>query len=166
MNKIFLIFLISVTTFGITGCKDVLDQITGMSQNDTPDHAYQKLLSADLKIFDQIRTQQNSVYIQLEDKLNQAARTQTSTSELRNELQDLANTLANQNNSFKNSHIQTSEVARLRNTIMQLNYSTMQIIQIVDNPNTVNNRLPSYLSKQRSLINSYNQLRTDVEMKL
>lgn len=166
MSRYLLILLLSGTLIGVTGCKDALEQLTGSSQHESADAIYQEKLSTDLKAFDQIRTQQNSVFFELEDKLQKAAHKESSTPELRQELEDLSNTLSSQNDSFKTLHLQTTEVAKLRNIIMQLNYATIQIVQVKENPIAVNNRLKGYLNKQRNLINNYNRLRTEVEMKL
>ena len=157
------IFAIALTQ---VGCKDTLEQLTGMTQEERPDEAYQAKLIEDLKAFDQIRTQQNSLFMQLDDQLDLASSKQTTNSKVRQELRDLAGTLDSQNQQFKQLHVHTPEVARLRNAVMQLNYSTMQIVALVDNPNAVNSRLDRYKSMQKNYLNRYNHLRTEVESKL
>lgn len=159
--------IISFTTLILTGCKEAIDQITSVGQEeDSKDQIYKDKLKTDLKIFDRIRLQNNQAFFDLNDKLEEATSKQTSTVELRKELQDFSNTLRNQNDQFKTQSLSTPEVAKLRNVIMQLNYDTTQILDIIDNPNTVKNRLTPYLKKQQRSINEYNKLRTEIESKI
>ncbi|OUY06782.1 hypothetical protein CAP51_12735 [Acinetobacter populi] len=167
IQKIFLIMIISFSTLVLTGCKETMDQIASVGQEQSSkDQLYTDKLKTDLKNFDQIRPQNNQVFFDLNDKLNKATAKQTSTIELRKELQDFADSLRNQNDKFKTQAFSTPEVAKLRNTIMQLNYDTIQILDIIDNPNTVKNRLTPYLKKQERLIHEYNKLRTEIESKI
>ncbi|MFC3901331.1 hypothetical protein SAMN05421749_11119 [Acinetobacter marinus] len=161
-----LALLLLLASVMLVGCKDTLEQIVGMTQDQRPDAAYQSKLKTDLKAFDQIRSQQNGVFDELDQQLSFASKKSTSSAQIRQSLQDISGTLSSQNEQFKKLHIHTPEVARLRNAVMQLNYSTMQIVALVDNPNAVNSRLNRYKSMQKNYINRYKHLRTEIESKL
>lgn len=165
MKRFIIVLFISFSSLSLTGCNDLLQQITDFinpSENSENDLVKKKLQS-DLKAFDAIRVEQNSAFYDLEDKLKKAAHKETSTANLRGELVSFANKLHTQNDRFKVTHIQTPEVAKLRNVVMQLNYETIIIIQTVDNPIAVNNKLRGYLTMQTKLLNEYNKLRTEIE---
>ncbi len=167
MQKILMIFVLSMTATMLTGCKDVLEQIVAMDQYETSsDEAYIDALKIDVKNFDRIRTSQNSLFIDLDEKLKQATNKNTSTVELRQELEGIGRDLRYQNDQFKIQHFNTNEVAQLRNKVMKLNYLTVEIIDVLQNPNTVANRLPRYVNQQKKLLNEYNQLRTDIETQI
>lgn len=167
MQKFLLIFLICNTTLAFTGCKETLEQIGVTGQNETSvDPLYVQKLKLDLQNFDRIRTNQNEFFIQLNEKLKKAAHKTTSTVELRKSLQDMATTLRYQNEQFKLRSLNTSEVANLRNKVMQLNYESLKILEVLENPATVENRLNEYLNKQKNLLHEYNKLRTEIEAML
>lgn len=164
MQKYLYIFVFSMISVTLVGCKEVMDNLTALSES-TPekDDAYRNKITADLKHFDRIKTTNNSVFFDLEEKLKLASQKNTSSLNLRQELHSMASTLRSQNDQFKVQYFSTSEVAKLRNQLMQLNYATIQLISITDNPNEVAKRLNTYLAQQKNLINAYNKLRTEIE---
>lgn len=165
MKKFIVVLSISLSSLSLTGCNDLLQQITNLiTPAETNENTiHQNKLKSDLKVFDSIRPEQNSIFYDLEEKLKKVSHKDTSTAALRSELVNFANNLSIQNERFKVTHIQTPDVAKLRNTIMQLNYETIIIVQTIDNPIAVNNRLNGYLNTQKKLLNEYNKLRTEIE---
>lgn len=167
IQKFCLIVLISFSTVLLTGCKETVEQIASIGQDDpVKNQTHSDKLKADMNLFDQIHPQSNQVFLQLNQQLNKATAKQTSTVELRKDLQDFANSLRHQNDQFKTESFRTPEVANLRNTIMQLNYDTLAIIDVMDNPSTVKNRLKPYLKQQQRLIHQYNKSRIGIESKI
>ena len=168
MKRFIIVMCISLSSLSLTGCNDLLQQITNFitPADNSEDAIQRKKIQSDLKIFDSIRSDQNSAFYDLEETLKKATSKETSTAAIRAELVSFANKLHTQNDRFKVTHIQTPEVAKLRNVVMQLNYETIIIIQTVDNPAAVNNRLRGYLNTQNKLLNEYNKLRTEIEASL
>ena len=168
MKRFIFVLIISLSTLSLTGCNDLLTKLSNLfnSEQPKPHDIHQQNLKKDLKAFDAIRTQQNSVFFELNEKLESAKNKETSTATIRADLISFSDTLASQTESFKGLHLHTTEVAKMRNKVMQLNYSTIQIIQVVDNPTAVNKRMNDYLNVQKKLINDYNKLRTEAELKL
>ncbi len=168
MPKYLFILVLSMMTATITGCKDILDVLTTTNSEEpaAKEEIYRKKLKTDLKQLDQIRTTSNTAFIELEDKLKQTAKKNTSTLAVRQELQNFAANLRSQNDQFRVQYFATSEVAKLRNKIMQLNYATIQIIAVIENPNEVSKRLNHYFNQQEKFIADYNKMRAEVETSL
>lgn len=168
MKRFIFVLIIGLSTLSLSGCTDLFDKINSLINQEEPtaDDIYQQKLKNDLKAFDEIRTQQNSIFFELDEKLEKARQKETSTATVRSELLSFSNTLATQNDRFKTLHLHTTEVAKMRNAVMQLNYATIDIIQVIDNPQAVNNKFRGYINKQKQLINDYNKLRTQAESKL
>lgn len=168
MRSFLVALAITCSAISLTGCNEIFDKVTGLINSEQPseDDVFKQKLKVDLQAFDRIRTYHNITFFELEVPLRKAADKNQSTAAVRNELTSFANALSSQNNQFKSQHFQTREVAKLRNTIMRLHYATIQIIEVLDNPKTVNARLPNYLKQQKNLINEYNKLRTETEAKL
>lgn len=168
MRSFFIALIITCSTLSLAGCKEIFDKMTGLISTEQPseDEVFKQKLKTDLQVFDRIRTYHNITFLELEAPLRKAANKEQSTATLRSELTNFANSLSGQNNQFKSQHFHTREVAKLRNTAMKLNYATIQIIEVIDNPKTVNARLANYLNRQKQLINEYNKLRTETETKL
>lgn len=165
VRRVISALVISCSALTLTGCKEILEQITGLISSEQPseDEIFKRKIKSDLNNFDQIRTFQNTTFFELKDALSKAADKKLSTTQIRAELLGFSNALQNQNEQLKQQHFQTPEVAKMRNSIMELHYITITLIAVVDNPNVVKARLSHYLNQQKDLINEYNKLRLEAE---
>ena len=168
MKKIFLSLAVGISTLTLTGCDDLFEKITQSfgTEQTTVDQSTQKKFEADLEEFDRIHTKIEPLFKELDQKLKLTTQKSTSTAKVRSDLTGISNTLSRLNSEYEVLHFHTPEVAKLRNKVMQLNYETIQLISMIDNPNTMQQRVPRYLAEQKELINAYNKLRTETEAKL
>ena len=168
LKNLFLVLVISFSVFSLSGCKEITDYINDFTAKDqpSPQEIFKQKLKDDLKACNNISRFGMDSFTELEITLRQAADKKQSTAIIRSDLLSFAEDLKVQNEKFKRYHFRTNEGAKLRNKLMQLNYATIQIIQVIDNPMTVQRRLATYLQKQRTLIQEYEQLKAEMQSKI
>ena len=183
--KIFSSFVIISSALSLSACQQTLDKATKLFQSDqisasahelitkttaffqpeqlSAEEEFKLNLTNDLEAFDRIRSIDNNSFVALQDTLKKAGNKSQSTAAVRSELVAFSNNLKVQNSELQRQHFHTTEVAKIRNTVMELHYTTMTLIALVDSPETVRSRLPNYLSQQKDLIREYDYLRSEAE---
>ena len=180
MRNVCLALVMSLPAFTLAGCKnathyinefipkEVTSYINNFISTEPPsaEELFKQKLQDDLHAFEQIARFGSDSFLELEIPLRKAADKEQSTMQIRSDLLSFATELNSQNELFKIYHFRTDEGAKLRNKLMQLNYATLQIIQVVDNPVVVHRRLEGYLQRQRELINECDEIKADIQAKI
>ena len=171
MSKSVISIGLLVTSIALTGCNELDHAIAHIEniikpQELSPEQVFRKKLKDDLRAFERIATVGEVSFIELEASLRKAAKSTLPTDPIKQELQSFANQLSSQNEAFKLQHFQTNDGAKLRNKMMQLNYATIQLIHVMNNPQAFERRLERYLKRQQQLITEYKHIKNEMKEKI